>query len=460
MIWSKNKTILFSLLFISIIYYLSSSYINTSNDGSHFALVSSLINKHSAIINDYINYTGLIDYAEKNGNYYSDRLPGNAFLMIPFYLIGNLIQVCHLSFISTHVPIQEATVILLPNLCCILAILFIYKTYRFFKIPHITSLILSIIFAFCTLTWQESTHVFSHAPSMFFVLISIYYLFKMPSIDHRYFFYFTVFLSYSSIIELQNLLLFVPCGIYLIIAKKINVKSVKPNLKSLLFAIIIFTSVLSLLLTYNYLAFDEFTLKSNKYNPIFPEEISFLSSLSGNFWVGIDTLFTNFTNLKLYFNLPLGIKNEIPGLLVTSPILMVSIFGFYFFIKKHPKEAYLFISIIILNVLIAAFHKTVLIRHIFTITPFLFFPLVFALQEIQLIKIKKIKILAFTIIAILIMISSIRVYYVTNTYWGRDLTVIFPFKNELGIYGFYILILGIIYYVIRKLFPKINTAIN
>ena len=127
MLKSKNKIICIVLFLISLIYYLSSCYINTSNDGSHYALVSALVDKHSVIINEYVNYTGFVDYAEKNGNYYSDRLPGNAFLMVPFYALGNLIEVVGLSNISIHKPLQEVTVILLPNICCILAILFLYN---------------------------------------------------------------------------------------------------------------------------------------------------------------------------------------------------------------------------------------------------------------------------------------------------------------------------------------------
>jgi hypothetical protein len=459
MLKSKNKIICFVLFLISLIYYLSSCYINTSNDGSHYALVSALVNKHSVIINEYVNYTGFVDYAEKNGNYYSDRLPGNAFLMVPFYALGNLIEVVGLSNINVHKPLQEVTVILLPNICCILAILFLYNLYRYFHISQLKSLVLTVVFAFSTLVWQESTHVFSHAPSMCFVFIAIYYLIKAPTIYCKEYYLFVTLLSYSSIIELQNILLFMPCIAYLFFTKKIDLQINKQNVKTLFITSVIFLSIISLLLIYNYKAFHEISLKSNKYNPVFPEEISFLSSLSGDFWLGIDTLFTNFLNPRFYFNIELGVKNEIPGLLVTSPILITSLIGFYFFIKKYPKEAFLFISIIVINVLIAAFHKTVLVRHIFTITPFLYFPIVFFVQAVLQVKIKTIRVVLFATTVLLSLISILRVYYVTNTYWGRELINMFPFTKELGIYGIYIGILIISYFVIKKTFPKIIDSI-
>jgi len=161
-----------------VLYYLSSCYINTSNDGSHYALVSAIVNKHTVEINDYIDYTGHVDYATKDGKLFSDRLPGTAFLMIPFFLFGNFLKLLHLDVLSHHVPIQEVTVILLSNISGILGILFLFFLYRHFNFSFKTSLLLSITFALCTLNWQEATHVFSHAPSMCFVLMAFYFLIR------------------------------------------------------------------------------------------------------------------------------------------------------------------------------------------------------------------------------------------------------------------------------------------
>ena len=145
--FSQQQYILFStLVLISIYYFISSCYINTSNDGSHYALVSALVNNHSVCINDYINYTGKVDYAVKDGIFYSDRLPGNAFLMIPFFAFGNLLEVLHLNTLSQHIPIQEVTVILLPNLCGVLGALFIYLLSQEFKTSFKISLLAAIIY--------------------------------------------------------------------------------------------------------------------------------------------------------------------------------------------------------------------------------------------------------------------------------------------------------------------------
>jgi hypothetical protein len=453
----QQKILLICLVGISFIYYISSCYINTSNDGSHYALVTAIVEKQTTVIDDYISYTGLTDYAVKNGHYYSDRLPGTALLLLPFYTFGSLLEELNLSALSTHMPIQEVTVILMSNLCSVFGVYFLYLLLIEFKFSFRVSLICSILFAFGTLNWQESTHVFSHAASMCFVFASFYYLIKSPSIHHRFYYLFVCLLSYSIILELQNSLLFIPASIYIIAAGKIphsffNVRT----LKSIFTSLFIITFFLSILIGYNYISFGEIMLKSNKYNPEFPEEISFFTSLSGDFFLGIDRLFINSQNPEVIANFELGVKNDIPGLFVTSPLFIVSLVGFYLYFKKQPKEALLFITIILINIFIAAFHKTVLVRHVFTITPFLFLPIAFVIDTILKHESKIIQFSGTTLLASLSLFSIIRIYYVTHTYWGREISQAFPFIKELPIYFTFIILLGIIAYFIRLSLSKTN----
>jgi hypothetical protein len=70
------------------------------------------------------------------------------------------------------------------------------------------------------------------------------------------------------------------------------------NIKTIGISVALFLGAILILIAYNYIAFGEITLKSNKYNPAFPEEKSFLTSLSGDFIPGLDFLFTNISNSK------------------------------------------------------------------------------------------------------------------------------------------------------------------
>jgi hypothetical protein len=453
--FSRPRYILFiTLLLISVYYFISSFYINTSNDGSHYALVSAIVNDHTVCINDYMRYTGMVDYAVKDGVYYSDRLPGNAFLMIPFFLFGNLLQLLHLNTLSDHMPVQEITVIFLPNLCGVAATLLIFLLCREFKASFKISLVTAVIYSLCTLNVQESTHVFSHAPSMCLVLAAFCFLIRSPSIYHRRFLWFVCLLSYSIIVELQNSLLFLPALLYIIQTKKIDFQAASKTVRVAVLSLFIIASIISVLILYNYMAFGEITLKSNKFNPEFPEEQSFITSLSGDFVPGIDRLFTNFLNPEVWFDFRAGVMNDTPGLLITSPVLLFSLFGFILFFRKHPKEATLFLLIVIVNVLIGALHKTVLTRHIFTITPFLFFPMLFSLNFILKSKYKLILILPFSLLA---AFSAFRVFYVTHTYWGREITNLFPFLAELKIYLLFIPFISIILFLIFFRRLKLNS---
>jgi hypothetical protein len=412
-----------------------------------------MVNKHSVCIEGYESYTGMVDYAEKDGKVYSDRLPGNAFLMMPFFLFGNFLHLIHMDGLNTHSPVQEVTVILLPNICGVLGTLFLFLLFIHFEFSFKRSLLLAVAFATCTLNWQEATHVFSHAPSMCFVLMAIYFLLKTPDIYHRHFYYFVFLLAYSSIIELQNCLLFIPSLVYLLQTKKITLSPFAQNTKAIAFSLLIIALTFSVLLAYNYAAFGELTLKSNKYNPAFPEEKYFITSLSGDFFSGLDRLFTNFCNREFWFNLNLGVKNDIPGLFISTPVLLLSFTGFIIFFARKPKEALLFASIIIINVLIAAFHKTVLIRHIFTITPFFFFPIIYTVQWVYEKHSKLFSGLFYTVLIVLAAASCYRVCYVTHSYWGRELANPFPFTKELGVYFSFIVFISILTLLYIKLKP-------
>jgi hypothetical protein len=451
-ITQTQRLVLISLLtLISGYYFLSSCYINTSNDGSHFALVSALVKRQSVVINEFVQYTGKIDYAVKDGKFYSDRLPGNAFLLIPFYAFGSFLEFTHLYKLSSHRPIQEITVILLPNVCGMLGALFCFLFSILFGASFKLSAIVAGLFGLCTLNVQESTHIFSHAPSMLFVLAAFYLLIASPSIYHKNFLGFIILLSYSTIIELQNALLFLPAALYVYQSRKIAFGLTRKTFITISKALGIFCSIISILLVYNYVAFGELTLKSNKYNPEFPEERTFLTSLSGNVLAGLDALLTNFSNMKLWMNLKLGVQNDIPGLLIASPILFLSLIGFIFFFKKFKNEALLFSFIILFNILTAAFHKTVLTRHIFTITPFLLLPIVFFFQEINQLKNKFFAFVVYCTTMILSAFSAYRAFYITHSYWGRDITNIFPFKKEMGIYLVFLFLIAVIFFIIFTL---------
>ncbi|MBK7667103.1 MAG: hypothetical protein IPJ32_06940 [Sphingobacteriaceae bacterium] len=168
-------------------------------------------------------------------------------------------------------------------------------------------------------------------------------------------------------------------------------------------------------------------------------------------------MFTNFKQIELLYKWDIGVRNESPGLLLVTPLLLFSIPGFVLFYRSKRNEAILFLLIIVINVVIAALHKTVLTRHIFTITPFLFFPIIFVNRYFITSRNIILKTAYIIVFALLASWSVARVFYSIHTYYGRDLSNIFPFKNELSVFFIFILLIGIVCCLIillRNLFLK------
>jgi hypothetical protein len=258
-------------------------------------------------------------------------------------------------------------------------------------------------------------------------------------------------LALASIVEIQNILFAGAFPVYFLVSKKLDAGCLRDKkvLMNIAAGCLVFFAVYSILLYYNFIAFDRFTVKSNLYNPLFPEEKGLFTSLSGSVLTGIDRLFTNFLNREVIFNWAKGIRNQTPGLFVLSPVFLVSGAGFYYFFKERGAEAFLFSLIIVTEVAAVSMHKTVLTRHISTIVPFLFFPAAFIIRKSLVDLSSKRGFMKrrclISLILILSCLSAARIFYVINTFWGRSLTVPFPYSVELGSYVFFYAVTAILY---------------
>jgi len=446
------------LLSVNFLYFISSAYITTSNDGSHFALTAALYEDGSLIIDKYIAYTTFVDFNFKDGHFFSDRPPGTALLALPFYHFGRLLEDWGLRSppIPRTAPIEvdlggklyrftvldrnlaprrltEVSVLLLPNLAGSLAAWLMFGLFRRFKFDFNTALLSSAIFAFSTFVWFESTHLYSHIHSMTLVLAAVYLVIRVDKIDGgngRTLVWMSALLAWASIVEIQNVLLVPIFLAYLIVAKKLTVKIPldRDTARSLLFSALTFGAIYAILLLYNYAAFKDLTIKSNQYSPFYPEEKSIWSSLADNPLVGLDLLFTNFLSGDLYWNWARGVKNNAPGLFVLSPILVLSVLGFRDFYRSHRREAIFFLLLIAALVGVAALHQTVLTRHIVTAIPYLFFPLAYFVENISS---GKHSYWWAALIGALFLLSTARVYYVMNSHFSRSLGDPFIFLREL-----------------------------
>lgn len=449
----KKKGILF-LVFLGIytIYFSTSTGMNTSNDGGHIALAKAIYYDHQFNVEKYLEvYVKAPDYAIKDNQIYSDRLPGMAVLVIPFYGYASILENVGVSTSNNQNELDIVVASILPSLFGLLsALLLFWHYYKVLRKRFSISLISTIIYAFATLAWLESSHLFSHGASLFFVSLAVLFVISDPKRTKWQYqlIVVSIVLGFATWIELQNFLFFFPILGYImhrnvLIKKEARIKFAKYTLLSL-FIIGVF---LCGLIAYNYAVFEEFTLKSNKFNPFFPEEHSFVTALSGNIFQGLDNLYTSFGNISAYFDPSEARLNKIPGIFVTSPVMILSAIGFFFYYKKHKAKALVLISCILIATIIAAMHVTTLVRHIYTINLFLFLPFLFFLEHVLELSNKNKRNLYIILISVLVLISFVRVWFSTVSYWGRNFDNLFLYREELGVFFIanlpFILFLGI-----------------
>lgn len=458
---NQRKLLLFTLFAFAVLYFVSSAGINCSNDGSHFALAKSIYYNHTTEIKPFFVYVKCCDFAEKNGKIYSDRLPGNALLMLPFLAYSNLLKLVGLPYLGQKFEQDIVAISLLPNICAVLSLVILFLLFVQSGFGFSIAFTSTVVYGLGTLHWLEATHAFSHMPSLLFVLAAIYITFSIKDLVKNQNLVYTLaaLIGFSTLIELQNILFIVPVFIYLfVLMNRTELIDYKKWIPVVVKSMVIAGFFVGCLLFYNFLTFNEFILKSNTYNPNFPEERTFSKSLGGDFVAGLGKLLIDFSNLDLYYKWYEGKSNDIPGLLVTSPILWLSIFGFYLFFRKASYKALLFITLISISVIIAALHKTTLTRHIFTILPFFFFPFAYVLETVWFSK--KYKLSGLVVIGCLIVISITRIYYVTATFWGHGGRDFFKFKTELPFFlAFYIPIFALALFWKKKLNRSLEKTI-
>lgn len=454
-----QKGITFLIFFgMYAFYFCASTGVNTSNDGGHVGLAKALYYHQELSVAKYMGiYVNAPDFAMKDGVIYSDRLPGTAALMIPAFSYANLLSDVGISTSDANHELDIVIASLIPPLLGMLSALLLFGYYfKVLRKSFSLSLTCSVIYAFGTLAWLESSHLFSHAPSLFLVTAAVFAAIVNWGISwKKQLAISAILLGFATWIELQNFLYFGPLVLYVLYKNKLFkkeklIKLIPPvALSCLLLGVF-----MSGLLYYNYLAFDDLTLKSNKYNPFFPEERGFLSALSGNFLDGLDRLFTSFTNMEAYMNPYKARLNDIPGIFVTSPVMIFSAIGFFAYYKKYKVEALLLISCIFIATMIAALHVTTLVRHIYTVNLFLFLPFIFFIESVWNRQKGWKKTILLLLTMLIVLISVLRVGFSTVSYWGRNEENLFLYARELPLFFManlpFLILLTILYFFIRR----------
>ncbi|NPV45725.1 MAG: hypothetical protein HPY69_02100 [Armatimonadetes bacterium] len=141
------------LVALGYIYY-SPTLQRSSNDGSHLALVQAIVEDHTFCIDKRFASTSGVDYAMRDGHFYSDRAPGTAFMAAVCVALG--------LDVKTFPALVGVTVAFLS-----------YVLARRWAGVY-ASLLTALAVALGTLVWRYAHLLFSHVPAAMLVLASVY----------------------------------------------------------------------------------------------------------------------------------------------------------------------------------------------------------------------------------------------------------------------------------------------
>jgi 4-amino-4-deoxy-L-arabinose transferase-like glycosyltransferase len=172
---------LFLFAGLSFIYFATLSGITSSNDGSHYALLRTMVENRVFTLNQFDDFAEGNDIAvTPDGRLFSDRPPGTALAAIPFYVLGGLLPDAALTQ-SRHDAANPrlAYVLLLPVFAGAGTAVLLYALMRHLGIGRAAALLAVLFFALSTTHWKYSTVLFSHALSGFLVVASVYLVLRL-----------------------------------------------------------------------------------------------------------------------------------------------------------------------------------------------------------------------------------------------------------------------------------------
>lgn len=164
----------------AVVYAATLTGITCSNDGSHYALVRSLVDRRSVEVSSFAGFTEGNDLARKDGELFTDRPPGTAVLAAPLYALGKVLPSPATPLPSKHDAENPALyyLMLFPVMLGAGTLVVLYQLLRRWQLGSSAAFLTCLTVAFGTLHWKYSTVLFSHAASGFCLLTALWTTFR------------------------------------------------------------------------------------------------------------------------------------------------------------------------------------------------------------------------------------------------------------------------------------------
>lgn len=325
-----------------------------SPDRGRFALTYSIIEDHSFYFSQDIARFATPDLGFFNGKYVSLFAPGVSYLIMPGYIIGRAFGA---SQVGTFAVI---------SLFALLNVFLIKKIGKLLGASEIAAAISGIIFIFATPAFAYGVALYQHHISTFLILSALYLALRYSNFTSL--FAIWMLCAASIPIDYPNLFLMFPIGVYSlgkIFLLKADSEKIKIDIKlAYLLSFIGAILPLSFFLRFNKLSYGNPLQLSGTIPRIqdFDEQNNpvIVKSRSANITEKeiIDPAKQKKSALK-FFNsryllegFYIHFLSPDRGILIFTPVIIISIFGFFNLYKKNAKASSLVLAVIGTNILL------------------------------------------------------------------------------------------------------------
>lgn len=344
-------------LFLSSIYFASASGITSSNDGSHYALVRTLVQNRSFALQQFDDYAEGNDIAvAEDGRLFSDRPPGTALIGALFYMAGGILPQPAAALPSRHDAGNPrlAAILFLPAWAGAGTVVILYLLMRGLGLPAAAALTAGIMFGLGTAHWKYSSVLFSHALSAFLVVAGLGLALALGRGRRQRwggYLLLGVLLGFAVLVEYSNaLLVAILTGYVAWYGRPYTLQRLTRTLLPLLLGGLAAAAFLAI---YNQANFGAPFRLSYSYAINYPWAGSFRTTFNYPLLNGLQGL--------LYWGTGDGWCDPIctnQGLLLLSPVLLLALPGWYFFFRQARREAALTGLVFLVYLLLFARHRT------------------------------------------------------------------------------------------------------
>ncbi len=342
------------LVIVSSIYYATSAGLTSSNDGSHYALLRSMVDEGRFRIETYAHFAEGNDLAIRNDVIYSDRPPGTALMAVPFYWLGGILPGPFHDLPSRHDEGNPrlAYLLMFPALAGGAVIVIVYLILRSLGLSELVALTGSTALAFGTILWKYGGVLYSHAPSALLVIGSIALALKVIR-DGRLRPLLALLLGFSLgmsvLVEYSNVLFVGIVLLYLAAMLRWRLVQRRGSWGALSLLGVGAAIPAAFFLYYNTVNFGGPFTTSYRYAINYPWAASFATTFDFPLWQGLKAM--------LWYGIDARDQPN-QGLFLLMPITIVGLAGVWTYTRSRWKEAILVVGVFLLYLMLFSKHHT------------------------------------------------------------------------------------------------------